>query len=255
MKTLGMLAGSVTILVLSACASINVRTDYDDEVSFGEFRTYEWVGAARGDGGDLGFDSPLMARRVQRSIHAELASMGYERVMASTADFRISYRMVARDDVDNSSGYYRPYGYGGFGHDRHRGYGSGGYGTYARDVVRCVLVLDVWDTRSEQLAWRGWAIWLLDEDPSPETVRKHIDKAIHRILSEFPPEGARGPAAAVAARRPAPAYSAGSRPAPVSHARTHPIRALGALSVPLAGLARPGSALNPAPAGHSHRHA
>lgn len=205
MRAVQVLIGSLAALVLAGCASMNVRSDYDREASLAGFRTYEWVepGPSGPDSG-LGFDSPLMARRIQNSVHATLARMGYDRSAAGTPDFRISYRMVAQEEVQQLSS-YGPYGHGGFGrgfgHFGHRGHGHGGYATtHTRDVVRCVLVLDIWDSRSDRLVWRGWARWLMDGNPSPEKVTKHLDRAVDRILSEFPPERAGTAPPAVAAK-------------------------------------------------------
>lgn len=193
MRAVSILVGSLAALVIGGCASMNVRSDYDREAPLAGFRTYEWVelGPSGADSG-LGFDSPLMAQRIQNSVHATLAKRGFERPASGTPDFRVSYRMVAREEVQQLSS-YGPYGHGGFGRGfgrfGHGGHGHGGYATsYTRDVVQCILVLDIWDSRSNRLVWRGWARWLLDENPSPEKVTEHIDRAVDRILSEFPPE-------------------------------------------------------------------
>lgn len=200
------LTGALAVHVLAGCAVMNVQSDYDREASLAGFRTYEWVEPGpRGVDTGLGFDSPLMAQRIQNSVHAGLAKRGFERSASGTPDFRVSYRMVAQEEVQQLSS-YGPYGHGGFrhgfGHFGHRGHGHGHgrYGTtHTRDVVRCILVLDIWDSRSNRLVWRGWARWLLDGNPSPEKVTKHINQAVDRILSEFPPEGVGTASPAVAA--------------------------------------------------------
>lgn len=51
-------------------------------------------------------------------------------------------------------------------------------------------------TATVRYRWRGFgpargsARWLLDENPSPEQVAMDSDRAVARILSEFPPERA-----------------------------------------------------------------
>lgn len=204
MSVARILIGSLAAVTIAGCASMKVRSDFDRGSSLTGLRTYEWVEPARprSDSG-LGFDSPLMAERIQSSVHATLAERGFARPESGTPDFRISYRMVAQEEVQQLSS-YGPHGHGGFGHSfghrGHGGHGHGGYGTtFTRDVVRCVLVLDIWDSRSDRLLWRGWARWLLDGNPSPEKVTKHIDRAVGRILSEFPPQRAGTASPAVAA--------------------------------------------------------
>jgi len=210
MRSVQIIATSLTAIAVAGCASMSVRSDYDPDTSLAGFQTYEWVepgpsgaGAeARGADSGIGFDSPLMAERIRSSVRTTLAGRGFDRVASATPDFRISYRMVAREEVQQlSTG--GPYGYGGFGHGGHghRGFGHGGHGfgggygsTFTRDVVRCILVLDIWDPRSGRLLWRGWARWMMSGDPSPEKVTERLERAVGRILDEFPPEGAGGAA-------------------------------------------------------------
>lgn len=190
-RTLAVLA----VVSLAACTSMNVQSDYDRDMSFGDLRTYEWIEADSASAAEsgLGFDSPLMGRRIQESVDTVLASRGYRRASSGPPDFRISYRMVAREEIQHlGSGHsrYSPYRHRfghGHGHRFGHGFGHGNGSSLARDVVRCVLVLDVWDRRSGELVWRGWARWRLGADPSPEKVARHLDQAVQRILSRLPP--------------------------------------------------------------------
>ena len=213
MRAIRTLAGLLTVLALAGCGSMKVQTDYVQGAAFERLRTYELVDVAPGVGGDLGgdpvFDSPLMQQRIRNYVDAGLASMGYERPISGAPDFRVSYRMVAREAVQTYYGYGGLYGGRGFGHGGHcgHGFGHGGHGGfggfggsgpyYSRDVVKCVLVLDVLDSRSNQLIWRGWARWVVDEDPDPEQLGNDLGKAVLRILEEFPPgkAGIRAPVA------------------------------------------------------------
>jgi hypothetical protein len=194
MRAIRTLAGALTVLALAGCGSMKVQTDYDRDAAFGRLRTYELVDVSPGAGGDAGgdpaFDNPLMEQRIRDYVDAGLASMGYEKPISGAPDFRISYRMVAREAVQTYYGYGGLYGGRGFGHGfGHGGHGGfGGYGPYySRDVVKCVLVLDVVDSRSNELIWRGWARWIVSENPSPKQLGEDLNKAVLRILDEFPP--------------------------------------------------------------------
>ncbi len=196
MRAIRTLAGSLTVLALAGCGYMRVQTDYDQDAAFGRLRTYELVEVTPDAGGDPAFDSPLIERRIRDYVDAGLASMGYEKPISGAPDFRISYRMVARAAVQTYYGYgglYGGHGFGhGFGHGRYGGHGGfGGYGPYySRDVVKCILVLDVVDSRSNELIWRGWARWIVSENPSPKQLGEELNKAVLRILDEFPPGGA-----------------------------------------------------------------
>ena len=49
------------------------------------------------------------------------------------------------------------------------------------------LVVDVWDARTGQLIWRGWAEGALLSAPEPEDLPEFIDEAIGKIMETFPP--------------------------------------------------------------------
>lgn len=186
------LALLAVMLMLAGCSStMNVQSDYDREVSFDNLDSYIWVEGIREyeDQGRLGFDSEIMARRIRDMVHAELANRGYVRKESdlAQADFAISYRMLATEEVDQL-GHGGHGGHGGRGgHRVYGGHGYGGTSAYTRDVVRCILMLDVHDPATNQLIWRGWVRWQMDEEPSPEDVTQRLGQAVEEILSAFPP--------------------------------------------------------------------
>ena len=50
------------------------------------------------------------------------------------------------------------------------------------------LIVDVWDARTRQLIWRGWAEGALLSAPESEDMPAFIDKTIGKIMEAFPPE-------------------------------------------------------------------
>ncbi|MGF1668946.1 MAG: DUF4136 domain-containing protein [Balneolaceae bacterium] len=187
---------------------MSIESDYDREVSFSDLVSYGWIESANPyeDRGALGFDNDIMARRIQNMVHAEMDSLGYlynesyEEAGSDKPDFEVSYRMLASEEIEHVRsthpiGYHSSRrGHGGHGrHGRHGRYGghgghSGiGMSSYARDIVQCVLMIDVWDYKTDRLVWRGWARWQMNEQPSPEEVTLHLERAVVEILSEFPP--------------------------------------------------------------------
>ncbi len=49
------------------------------------------------------------------------------------------------------------------------------------------MVLDVVDPRTNELIWRGWATDELEDNPTPEAVRKYVNAAVEKILEKVPP--------------------------------------------------------------------
>ncbi len=218
-KRFGSLWSSAAAVVFAGCATLQVRTDYDQRASFTPLSTYEWVDQEAYNGGNpadnggnpayngrnLAVNSPFLARHIRESVDDELGRMGYSKAESGTPDFRIAYRVIAQERARaNSYGYGGGYGYSsyhpgfyGFRFYRSRyfrpyygyGYSGGGYGGggYVREYLRGTLVLDIIDVRKDELIWRGWGTKSLDADPRPEKVRMYVDEAVAEILEEFPP--------------------------------------------------------------------
>jgi len=188
---------------ISCGTSMNIQTDYDQQAKFNHLESYGWIEMPDryNDRGALGFDSGIMARRIKNMVHRELDSLGYIRkeeiVREGTElpDFQISYRMLATEEVEVVRDTY-PVGYHSPHHGRHgghRGLGSyGGYGSHdsdghTREFVQCVLMLDIWDPKTNRLVWRGWARWRMGEQPNPKEVSTQLERAVEEILKKFPP--------------------------------------------------------------------
>jgi hypothetical protein len=48
------------------------------------------------------------------------------------------------------------------------------------------LVIDLFDSRTKQLVWRGWASDALPDNPQKET--KRLDKDIEKLFKNLPPK-------------------------------------------------------------------
>lgn len=203
-KRFGSLWSSAAAVVFAGCATLQVRTDYDERASFTPLSTYEWVDQEVDNGGNPAVNSPLLGRHIRDAVDDELGRMGYRKAESGTPDFRIAYRVIAeeRARVANSYGYAGRYGnssyypgyygfrfHGGRYFRPYYGYSGAGYAGrgYVREYLRGTLVLDIIDVRKDELIWRGWATKSLDADPRPEKVRMYVDEAVAEILEEFPP--------------------------------------------------------------------
>ncbi len=203
---------SFAVFALAGCATLQVQTDYDPEVSLTQLSTYDWVDREADASGDPAVDSPLLQRHIRDAVESELGRMGYRKVKSDTPDLRIAYSVIAEEKsrIDGSYGYgsysYRgPYAYprssyrGYFGFSLYGsrylrpyyGYSSAGYAGAGRvrDYLRGTLVLDIIDVRTEEVVFRGWARKSLDSDPSPKKVRMYVTEAVEEILEDFPRAG------------------------------------------------------------------
>ena len=209
MKSSQAILSSFAALVLAGCATLQVETDYDPEVSVTQLSTYDWVDQEAYTSGVPAVGSPLLKRHIRDAVEGKLGRMGYRKVTSDTPDFRIAYSLITEEKsrVDASygyGGYGGPYGYSGsryrgsFGlsfyggryfrpyYGSYYGYPGAGYAGRVNEYLEGTLVLDITDVRTEQVIFRGWATKSLDSNPSPKQVRKYVTEAVDEILEDFP---------------------------------------------------------------------
>ncbi|HVZ32554.1 MAG TPA: DUF4136 domain-containing protein, partial [Polyangiaceae bacterium] len=118
---------------------------------------------------------------IEQAIEKELAGKGFQKTSErDNADFAVSYTVGARDRLDVQS-YPVPYrgpwvwGWPYFGHDVD-------VTTYREGT----LSIDVFDAKTHQPVWHGWASKKLDEHDA-ERAAKLIPHAVASVLKDFPP--------------------------------------------------------------------
>ena len=165
MKSFHATLSSFAVFALAGCATLQVQTDYDPEMSVTQLSTYDWVDQGAEASGVPAVDSPLLKRHIREAVESELGRIGYRKVtpdapelrgfgegefggigspkvLSNTPDFRIAFSLVAEETsrVDGSYGYggYGLYGgYGGpYGYSGSRYRGSFGLSFYGGRYLR-----------------------------------------------------------------------------------------------------------------------
>jgi hypothetical protein len=183
MKSLSIVA-TACALSLSGCATtLQTHSDHDATQNFSGYRTYAWMAdqpmIAPPD--EVARVSPLNRRRIEEAIESELAAKGFQKATdRASADFAVSYTVGARDRVDVYS-YPAPYagpwrwGYPYFGHDVDV--------TMYREGT---LAIDVFDGKSHQPVWHGWATKRISERDVKHAAQQ-IPPAVATVMKDFPP--------------------------------------------------------------------
>ncbi len=68
---------SFAVVALAGCATLQVETDYDPQVSLTQLSTYDWVDQEAEASGDPAVESPLLKRHIRDAVESELGRMGY----------------------------------------------------------------------------------------------------------------------------------------------------------------------------------
>jgi hypothetical protein len=166
------------LLYASACSpTVRVYTDYDRDVQISNYTTYSWMSVR-----DIELkNNPLLYnelndKRIKEAVNKELDEKGYKRLDAN-ADFIMHYHIVVEDKTAVRTDPY--------------GYYYGPYWTRSRVNVypyrEGTLIIDLMDVKTNNLAWRGWAVAVLEGNISdPETRTAMIQSAVHKIFEAYP---------------------------------------------------------------------
>lgn len=175
MKRLGTLIGMALLMGMTACSSMRVSINYDQEVNFARYKTFGWIKKKPKLPPKKALRRSLVEKRVKSAVERELLAKGYQKAIGDKPDFLIAFHIGAQDKVDVT---YYGYRYG----PRGRWWGR------AVEVERYkegTLILDFVDPELHQLVWRGTAVGAIHY---PETVGEKMDQAVEKILSKFPPQ-------------------------------------------------------------------
>jgi Domain of unknown function (DUF4136) len=175
-------ASLVMLLVgTGVAAAQDVRYNFDKQANFAGFKTYKWV-AIKG-ATQL---SELVDRQVKSAVDAELSKKGLSKSESDTADLYIGYQAAVGQEKEYTS-FDTGWGYGpGWGGGWYGGGGGMTTGTTSTIYIG-QLALDMYASAPKSLVWRGNASKTLDPKAKPEKQQKNLDKAVAKLLKNYPP--------------------------------------------------------------------
>jgi hypothetical protein len=151
-----------------------VKTDYDRNANFGQYKTYSWEQVKTKD--------PLLVDRIKSAANAALAAKGWTQVDSGGDVSIIAIEMTQNQQTLNT--FYDGFG-GGWGWRR---FGGGGFGeaTTTTETYKVgTLVVDLFDTKTKKLIWRGVSSDTLSNNSDKNI--KNLDKGVEKMFKQFPP--------------------------------------------------------------------
>ena len=165
----------VAIMFLLAVKSSaqQVKTDYDRSADFGQYKTYSWEHIKTQD--------PLAVDRIKNSVNAALAAKGWTQVESGGEVSIVAVQMTQNQQTLNT--FYDGFG-GGWGWRRFGG-GFGEATTTTETYKVGTLVVDLFDTKTKKLLWRGTSSDTLSNNSDKNI--KNLDKGVEKMFKKFPP--------------------------------------------------------------------
>jgi hypothetical protein len=162
----------VALLAGSAVLAQDVTTNSMPGTDFTKYHTYKWVtieGAT--------YPNQIVDAQIKSSIDSQLAAKGLTKTDGDKADLYVGYQASIGQEKQ-----WNAYGTGGFRW-------GGGMATATTSTISTgSLVLDMYDPTNKQLVWTGRVTKTLDPNANQGKKQKNLDKAMQKLLKNFPPK-------------------------------------------------------------------
>jgi hypothetical protein len=179
MKLLSYLPILSVIIIITACSSVTVQSDFDPEVDFSQYKTFRWYEGKPVPGDEL-VKYPLVKKRFVESVTENLTSKGLTMMEGEGADLVVVLHAGIKDRMQITDwggyGWYNPW-WGPYG-------GRVDVSYYEQGTV----VIDLVDAQKKELVWRGLGTKAVQRYDSPAEAKEAIDHIVGKILSRYPPK-------------------------------------------------------------------
>ena len=168
--TTRLLAAGLLCLLISTCAFAQTHVTYDHNVDFANYHTYMWQASPNPGKGEWN-------QRIIDAINKQLQAKGLRQV-DSNPDLWVVYSNSIQNQTDVVGIGYE---FGGLPQD------PGGPATHATFINKVgTLVVDLADTKTKQLVWRGSSSNTISDNTNKNI--NNLDKAVGKLFKGFPPK-------------------------------------------------------------------
>lgn len=168
---------TLATIALTGCATMTVSSHIQNGIDLERYRTYDWGPADALPTGDPRLDKdPFFQDHMQGAVERQMAARGFARAEDGDPDLLIHYHANVTTRIDIAAA------------DRERGY------CYDDECQAGVieyeggtLVLDLVDTATNKVIWRGWAQESLERVlDNKDRMERDINEAVRRMLDRLP---------------------------------------------------------------------
>ena len=166
--------GMTVAVALVACivaAGQDVRHNSMPGVDFSKYHTYKWIDIEGG-----AHPNQIVDAEIKQSVDTQLTSKGMTKTDSDKADLYVGYQIAVDKEKQ-----WNAWGTG-------RGFG-GGMGSATQSTINIgSFVLDMYDPTTKQLVWTGTATKAIDPSSNQEKNQKNLNKAMQKLLKDYPPK-------------------------------------------------------------------
>jgi len=165
----------IILSLISSSLAQEIKTDYDRNANFSQYKTFSFE--------KIQTKNPLWNDRITSAVSATLAAKGLTQVPSGGDISIVAIEMTEEHQSLNT--FYDNFG-GGWGWRWGGGFGDGEATTTTDTYKVGTLVVDLFDTKTKKLIWRGSESDVLSNQSSKNI--KNLDKGVGKLFKEFPPK-------------------------------------------------------------------
>lgn len=172
MNTRKAILTSVVVCVLTAASlAQQVKTDYDRDANFSKYKTFSFEKIQTKD--------PLLVDRIKSAVSASLTAKGLSQVDSGGDVSIVAVQMTNTQQTLDTF-------YNGFGGGWRFGGRFGDATTTTETYQVGTLVVDLFDSSTKELLWRGSVSDTLSNN-SGSNIKK-LDKGVEKMFKKYPPK-------------------------------------------------------------------
>jgi hypothetical protein len=180
MRKVTVIFAAIAAVAVAGCATLTVSSHIERGINFAEYVTYDWGPPDGLPVGDPRLDNnPFFNDYLQGAIEKKMAAKGYDRALAGGADLLIHYHASVNQKIDV------------YGVDHQYGYCYNNCEPQYSDYEEGTLVIDLVDTNTNKVVWRGWAQdsmnGIIDNQ---QRLEKQVDESVMKMMERLPRGGA-----------------------------------------------------------------
>jgi hypothetical protein len=163
----------LAVFLSTAAYADGVTIEYDENMKPGTYKTFTFIDA---ENNSMSSSNPAMHERAVANIKVMFIRSGIREVKAN-ADLHVTYYAARGEDLSvhiSDYGYKYPHSF-----MRHGNASSDLAATYEQGAI----IMDVWDTKTDEVVWRGVAWKILNANP--EKRGKQLDKAMESMWRKW----------------------------------------------------------------------
>jgi hypothetical protein len=162
-----------SLLLCTVTLAQDVKFNFMPGTDFTKYHRYKWVVIEGGS-----HPNQIIDAQIKSSIDSQLAAKGLKKTDGDNADLDIGYQVA----VDQQK-QWNAYGMGGG-----LRWGGGMATAQSTTINIGTIVLDMYDPSDKNLVWTGTATKTLDPSSNQEKNQKSLDKAMQKLLKNYPPK-------------------------------------------------------------------